>query len=172
MACTALYSVGAGVGDKQDVGRRRSGSSVKARYLAKLMENEAQYCAEVSMSCGCSRAAVHLALVGWQWVPIRVVAGEFGRPGAADGQLQRPHGLRYTTDGSGLVVADGDNGRVNLFLQSCGGRSGRFVCVALGHRLAQFFATSDSIAIASMSPTRVGWMAAAVRVALGHRDRP
>ncbi len=46
MACTALYSVGAGVGDKQDVGRRRSGSSVKARYLvAKLMENEAQYCA-------------------------------------------------------------------------------------------------------------------------------
>jgi glucose/arabinose dehydrogenase len=52
---------------------------------------------------------------GAGWVRIRVVAGEFGRSGAADGQLQRPRGLRFTTDGSGLVVADGDNGRVTLF---------------------------------------------------------
>jgi hypothetical protein len=41
------------------------------------------------------------------------VAGGFGGPGRADGQLKVPHGLRFTGDGTGLAVADSGNNRVS-----------------------------------------------------------
>jgi hypothetical protein len=52
---------------------------------------------------------------GAMWTAVRVVAGGFRGPGSADGQLHRPHGLRFTSDGTGLAVADRGNGRVSLF---------------------------------------------------------
>jgi hypothetical protein len=52
---------------------------------------------------------------GSTWDPLRVLACGFGRPGAADGQLRSPHGLRFTADGTGLAVADFGNGRVCMF---------------------------------------------------------
>jgi hypothetical protein len=52
---------------------------------------------------------------GASWTAVRVVAGGFGGPGSADGQLQRPFGLRFTGDGTGLAVADAGNGRVTVF---------------------------------------------------------
>jgi hypothetical protein len=52
---------------------------------------------------------------GARWVRVRVVAGGFGRPGGADGQLNVPYGLRFTCDGAELVVADNYNKRVSVF---------------------------------------------------------
>ncbi len=52
---------------------------------------------------------------GASWTAVRVLAGGFGGPGSADGQLYRPRGLRFTADGTGLVVADCVNNRVCLF---------------------------------------------------------
>ena len=49
------------------------------------------------------------------WTVVRVVAGGFRGPGSADGQLNKPYGLRFTGDGAGLAVADKGNGRVSLF---------------------------------------------------------
>ncbi len=49
------------------------------------------------------------------WTAVRVVAGGFGDPGRAVGQLRAPYGLRFTGDGTGLAVADRGNGRVSLF---------------------------------------------------------
>jgi hypothetical protein len=52
---------------------------------------------------------------GATWTAVRVVAGGFGGPGRADGQLSRPYGLRFTSDGAGLVVADAGSDRVSMF---------------------------------------------------------
>jgi hypothetical protein len=52
---------------------------------------------------------------GASWTAVRVVGGGFGGPGSADGQLFRPCGLRFTGDGSSLVVLDAGNRRVSLF---------------------------------------------------------
>jgi hypothetical protein len=52
---------------------------------------------------------------GSSWTPARLVAGGFGGVGIADGQLYRPSGLRFTGDGTGLVVADYSNNRVSMF---------------------------------------------------------
>jgi hypothetical protein len=49
------------------------------------------------------------------WTQVRVVAGGFGTPGSADGQLQCPNGLQFTGDGTGLAVVDFVNDRVSLF---------------------------------------------------------
>ena len=43
------------------------------------------------------------------WTAVRVLAGGFGGPGSADGQLQRPFGLRFSRSGAGLAVADFNN---------------------------------------------------------------
>jgi hypothetical protein len=43
---------------------------------------------------------------GTRWSVVRVLAGGFGGPGSAGGQLKRPFGLRFTGDGTGLVVAE------------------------------------------------------------------
>jgi hypothetical protein len=50
------------------------------------------------------------------WAPLRLLAGGFGGPGRADGQLSHPYGLRFTSDGTGLAVADWCNDRVSMFL--------------------------------------------------------
>jgi hypothetical protein len=52
---------------------------------------------------------------GAMWTAVRVVAGGFGRPGSADGQLKCPRGLRFSGDGTGLAVADWYNDRVSVF---------------------------------------------------------
>jgi hypothetical protein len=52
---------------------------------------------------------------GAMWTAVRVVAGGFRGPGSADGQLKYPHGLRFSSDGTGLAVADGGNDRVSVF---------------------------------------------------------
>jgi hypothetical protein len=52
---------------------------------------------------------------GAMWTVVRVVGGGFGGPGSADGQLKWPYGLRFTGDGTGLVVADDGNHRVSVF---------------------------------------------------------
>jgi len=52
---------------------------------------------------------------GASWSPVRELAGGFGAPGGIDGQLNRPYGLRFTRDGTGLVVADVGNHLVSVF---------------------------------------------------------
>jgi hypothetical protein len=52
---------------------------------------------------------------GARWKAVRVVAGGFGGPGSAAGQLRAPYGLRFSGDGIGLAVADAGNGRVSVF---------------------------------------------------------
>jgi hypothetical protein len=166
-----------------------------------------------------------------------VVAGGFGGPGSADGQLHAPYGLRFTGDGTGLAVADEGNDRVSVFrvedgsfvrhvatgldrpmdveeceggwlVACCGSNTIEFVggdvdgggvgrarlgrygsgdgefswpsALALvpdlglvvrefgnGGRL-QVFATPDTIAMASMSAARVGWMVGVAR-SITHR---
>jgi hypothetical protein len=163
---------------------------------------------------------------GATWAAVREVAGGFGAPGSADGQLHCPYGLRFTNDGTALAVADADNHRVSVFrvedgsfvrhdtapngpvdvencedgwLVSCrgshtvehvrfgGGRCGRLAWLntdsvdlfwpaaltlvpALGLVVRDLFkqrvcvlATPDALAMARMSLTRVGWMAAVLR---------
>jgi hypothetical protein len=51
---------------------------------------------------------------GASWTAVRVLAGGFGAPGDADGQLMSPRGLRFTADGTGVVVADMGNHRVSV----------------------------------------------------------
>ncbi len=57
---------------------------------------------------------------GCSWAPVRLLCGGFRGPGRADGQLKCPYGLRFTSDGSGLAVADWGNGRVSLLRISDG----------------------------------------------------
>ena len=52
---------------------------------------------------------------GATWTAVRVVAGGFGDPGRAVGQLWSPYGLRFTADGTGLVVAECGARRVSMF---------------------------------------------------------
>ncbi len=52
---------------------------------------------------------------GAMWTAVRVVGGGFGGPGRAAGQLCWPHGLRITSDGTELAVADAGNDRVTVF---------------------------------------------------------
>ncbi len=47
---------------------------------------------------------------GARWRAVRVVAGGFRGPGRAAGQLNQPLGLRFTCDGTELVVVDGNYG--------------------------------------------------------------
>ncbi len=58
---------------------------------------------------------------GGAWEGVRVIGGGFGRPGAADGQLIMPYGLRFSGDGSAICVADERNDRVSLFWVGDGG---------------------------------------------------
>jgi hypothetical protein len=52
---------------------------------------------------------------GSAWVALRTMGGGVGGPGGGDGQLRWPYGLRLTSDGSGVAVADWGNGRVSQF---------------------------------------------------------
>jgi hypothetical protein len=52
---------------------------------------------------------------GTTWSMLRAIATGFGGPGGADGQLYTPSGLRFTGDGTKLVVADEFNNRVSMF---------------------------------------------------------
>jgi hypothetical protein len=68
--------------------------------------------------CGCyfgDHVVQLFAGSGARWTAVRVVAGGFGYPGRADGELHEPYGLRFTGDGTGLVVADSVNKRVSTF---------------------------------------------------------
>ena len=56
--------------------------------------------------------------VGAHWTHVRAIGGGFGR---ANGQLQRPRGLRFSGDGSAICVADQWNDRVSLFRVGDGG---------------------------------------------------
>jgi DNA-binding beta-propeller fold protein YncE len=49
------------------------------------------------------------------WETVQVIGGGFGRPGPRDGQLNRPHGLRFNGDGSVICVADRSNDRASMF---------------------------------------------------------
>jgi hypothetical protein len=68
---------------------------------------------------------------GATWTAVRVLAGGFGSPGRADGQLDRPYGLRFTGDGTGLAVADASNGRLSMF-RAEDGFFARHVATGLG----------------------------------------
>jgi hypothetical protein len=68
---------------------------------------------------------------GAMWTAVRVVAGGFGGPGSADGQLHRPYGLRFTSDGTGLAVVDRGNDRVSVFRVEDGSFA-RHVATGLG----------------------------------------
>ena len=62
--------------------------------------------------------AVHLFEGDWAtgtWSPVRILAGGFGRPGHAAGQLSSPRGLRLSADGSTVAVVEAGNHRVSLF---------------------------------------------------------
>ena len=61
---------------------------------------------------------------GAGWITTRVIGGGFKYPGAADGQLKWPRGLRFSADGSAVCVADRGNERVSLFRVA----DGAFVC--------------------------------------------
>ncbi len=52
---------------------------------------------------------------GAVWEAVRVIGGGFGGPGAGDGQLNMPHGLRFSGDGSGICLADNGNDRASMF---------------------------------------------------------
>ncbi len=69
---------------------------------------------------------------GAMWTAIRVVGGGFEGPGSADGQLDRPRGLRFTGDGTGLAVANRGNGRVSVFRVEDGSFA-RHVATGLSH---------------------------------------
>jgi DNA-binding beta-propeller fold protein YncE len=58
---------------------------------------------------------------GAVWEAVRVIGGGFGGSGFLDGQLRRPHGLRFNRDGSGVCVADWGNNGVSLFRVGDGG---------------------------------------------------
>ena len=52
---------------------------------------------------------------GAGWITTRVIGDGFGGPGAADGQLRMPYGLRFPADKSAICVADSGNNRGSLF---------------------------------------------------------
>jgi hypothetical protein len=58
---------------------------------------------------------------GAVWEAVRVIGGGFGRPGSRDGQLKLPYGLRFSGDGSAVVVADCFNHRASVFRVGDGG---------------------------------------------------
>jgi hypothetical protein len=58
---------------------------------------------------------------GAVWEVVRVIGGGFGGPGSHDGQLDTPHGLRFSGDGSTICVADLDNDRASVFRVGDGG---------------------------------------------------
>jgi DNA-binding beta-propeller fold protein YncE len=68
---------------------------------------------------------------GVMWTGVRVLAGGFGGPGWAYGQLYRPRGLRFTGDGTELAVADRGNDRVSVFRVEDGSFA-RHVATGLG----------------------------------------
>jgi hypothetical protein len=68
---------------------------------------------------------------GATWTAARVVGGGFGGPGSADGQLDRPFGLRFSADGTGLAVVDASNSRVSVFRVGDGSFA-RHVATGLG----------------------------------------
>jgi hypothetical protein len=157
---------------------------------------------------------------GTSWTVVRVVGGGFGAPGSAHGKLKNPYGLRFTSDGTGLAVADTGNNRVSLFsvddgsfvrhmatrlmgpldVEGCGDgwlvvcatsetiefvggrRVDRKVCwerdffyptalaqvpglglIVRGVCSLHVLVTPDTIAMASMSASRVAWMVALAR---------
>jgi hypothetical protein len=68
--------------------------------------------------CGCyfgDHVVQLFAGSGARWTAVREVAGGFGGPGRADGQLSYPIGLRFSLDGTGLVVAEEGEDRVTMF---------------------------------------------------------
>ncbi len=71
---------------------------------------------------------------GARWSAVRVVGGGFGSPGRADGQLESPLGLRFTGDGTGLVVADTWNKRASMFRVGDGSFV-RHVATGLGYAM-------------------------------------
>jgi hypothetical protein len=58
---------------------------------------------------------------GTVWHAVRVIGGGFGDPGARDGQLSMPYGLRFSRDGTSVCVADHWNNRVSMFRVGDGG---------------------------------------------------
>jgi hypothetical protein len=58
---------------------------------------------------------------GAVWEAVRVIGGGFGGPRDRDGQLRRPHGLRFSGDGSTICVADWGNNRASVFRVADGG---------------------------------------------------
>ncbi len=58
---------------------------------------------------------------GAVWEAVRVIGGGFGRPGSRDGQLRMSYGLRFSSDGSGVCVADYGNNRASMFRVGDGG---------------------------------------------------
>jgi hypothetical protein len=58
---------------------------------------------------------------GVLWEAVRVIGGGFGDPGSRDGQLSMPNGLRFSGDGTGIVVADYGNRRASVFRVGDGG---------------------------------------------------
>jgi hypothetical protein len=58
---------------------------------------------------------------GAVWEAVRVIGGGFGSPGACDGQLDAPFGLRFSAGGSEMCVADAFNNRISLFRVDAGG---------------------------------------------------
>jgi hypothetical protein len=59
--------------------------------------------------------------IGAVWEVVRVIGGGFGGPGSHDGQLDTPHGLRFSREGSSICVTDSDNGRASVFRVGDGG---------------------------------------------------
>jgi DNA-binding beta-propeller fold protein YncE len=68
---------------------------------------------------------------GVAWRAVRVIGGGVGAPGAADGQLSMPYGLRFSRDGSAVCVADTGNERASL-LRVDDGAFVRHVATGLG----------------------------------------
>jgi DNA-binding beta-propeller fold protein YncE len=57
---------------------------------------------------------------GAVWEKVRVIGGGFGGPGSG-GQLRRPYGLRFSKDGSAIIVTDRGNNRASMFRVGDGG---------------------------------------------------
>ena len=58
---------------------------------------------------------------GSHWTHVQVIGDGFGVPGASDGQLDKPFGLRFSVDGTAICVADAMNDRVSMFRVDDGG---------------------------------------------------
>jgi hypothetical protein len=84
---------------------------------------------------------------GAVWEAVRVIGGGFGCPGAADGQLQSPWGMRFSADGSTICVADVGNERVSLFRVADGG-------------LVRHIATGEDCDPVDVEEVEGGWLVA------------